>query len=1043
MLEEEVHIEKKEVRRSEHDQHFSASRRHLRSQKQEAGNGGKVRIPKPTAASYQENFSWTPSGGLIAALKASRHANVSPVAYPHKVDLSHSNPRIVWRRNRPSLNSRRPQKRALVRSNEFAISPNRLQALLAKYIETVDPIFERGVSLTASPVGSIELDEALTRLYTDDAMALLESKGYGVEDLMTWAWIITADNSELAAIRLVALNNSTRSSDVPRRNVPTFVFLFILRRRLSSVRALKLLLVHGWDRLKGRPGRNLTRTSVAKLDNTLRPDSWSMRRWKYSDAAEDQTLKMDETTAIIMVVRLLRHARLLWPQAIVSIAAMISTHVDGSGSSRKSSPPAVLSDRIAARLTFVYNRALSLLCLPSSRYPLQSVAYYQRAQFNLIKRMAQFEPALIINREGYRAIVRVQLAHRKTLKERAWARMQAKSWPPWKEEKLGIDVEKGIEDGISRASEVLARSKEAGYSNRSWEKVASVYSGWDTDHSPTIQTRIILRRPSVFRFLRSSGSKNGDHESSDDGRMELWASRIRAIRTLQEAWACFLACTDENSRPSQTVYYAMFEKLVFHSKLRRQIQPSEKQEDHDSRFKDIQEVLPGDSKEINMAPVSPQEATYVRSQPPSIDELFDSMIKGGIPPDGRCLAFLVSHAGSLEGGLRYLRSSRLSPRMIKALTTQDVNGTGHSIADLRSLPDYIFAAFIQLLCRFPTSATFSVDQHSRNIAKNSMTAGNSQAAVSRRFHSTVTPLLHAVRLMNLRNPQYRPPWNFLLSALARSGLTVDSSHHNTSTTSQEVIAWRVMVEIERQMSSVGLALDSQGFQIICIGLEKAVKASQRTSIRASNPSASSVSRLDAQAPSERPAHKFKPIPSNNAIEVLENGTMFVKVAFARLVGLTDVPNPPHLALKYPRTDSLNEGEPLESTHMLPRLLDVPGPSALHAYVRVLGFVQDYDALLAVLRWMADYAPELQAVIDESRNGESLFRRTLIATRVFLERSWILLSEQDGDQKPYDPPEGAPEHVVQQVYQVIGSMDGWGGWPTDDEVEAYCHRGRFS
>jgi hypothetical protein len=72
------------------------------------------------------------------------------------------------------------------------------------------------------------------------------------------------------------------------------------------------------------------------------------------------------------------------------------------------------------------------------------------------------------------------------------------------------------------------------------------------------------------RGLRSSSAKEQDIASSDDRNKKIWASRIRSTRTVEEAWACFLANEDEKLPPSQDVYYAMFEKLVFKSKLRRQ-----------------------------------------------------------------------------------------------------------------------------------------------------------------------------------------------------------------------------------------------------------------------------------------------------------------------------------------------------------------------------------------------------------------------------------------------------------------------------------------
>lgn len=970
---------------------------------------------------------WTPSNDLIAALKATDHQDAIPLAFPDKVDLSHNDVRAVWRKRRGS-----PQ---------FRGYPNRrtLQAMLAEYIEAVDPILQRNENLGIASKETNELGGALVHLFTDESLAFLDSRGYGAEDLMSWAWIITAHSSERAALRLITL--SSRKSSFSR-HVPTFVFLFLLRRRLLSVRALQLLLVHGWDRLLGRRSVHLTRYYTGNIDDAVKSDSWSIRRWKHRDSAINGDLKMDESTAIIMIVRLLRHARVLWPQAIVSIAAMISTHVNGLGSSQQSSALGILDERTSARLTFVYNRALSLLSIPSSLHPIQHVAYYQRAQFNLIRRMAQFNPALTVNREGYRAIIRVQVAHSKTLKERIWARLKAKSWPPWKEEKLGIDAEKGIEDGVSRASESLLRLNEAGYSHHTWEKVASVYAGWDTDHSPTIQTRALLRRPSYFRGLYYPNPKDQDFRPSVASKLELCASRIRATRTVEEAWACFLAMEVETLPPSQEVYHAMFEKLVFDNKLRRTKPAPESPIELDSTRKDDDEVLPGDSREVYMAPVSPQEATYVRLPPPSLGELFDRMVTDGIRPAGRCLAFLLAHADSLDDGLKYLRSSKLSPGTIKALITQDISVSRTYIADLRSLPDYMFAAFIQLLCRFAASAKPASGPLHKGMSANSEKAENPMQPVRTQHLKSNTPLFRAVRLMNLRKPQYRPPWNSVLTALARSGVRITSSDRDRSTAVQDVTAWKVMLEVGYQMTAVGLSLDPQGFQTLCIGLEKAIIASQRILKHGRSSPPSIVAISAAQAPGSN-ATKLSDSPlRKDAKEVLGNGIISVKVAFANLVALNDTPARPHSGLTYMEKAPLKEGDLMEPIALLPRLLTIPGPSALHAYARVLGIVRDYDAMLALLRWMQVYGPELQAVADESRNGQNLLRRTLIATRVFLERSWISVFEQDEDSEPQEPIDRAPEHVIQQVNEIIEGMDGWRGWPTDIEVEAYCRKGRF-
>ncbi len=948
--------------------------------------------------------------------------------------------------SRPESRSQVFQREAHVRSAKLAGSPTKtsLQALLAKYIQTVDPILQRDASLKGPCDLANSLDEALSNLYTDGVVASLESRGYSVEDMMCWAWIITAHSAERAALRLMAVTNRNGLSNKPGHQVPIFLYLFLLRRPRLTVRSLKLLLLLGWDRLTGRKSRQGARSSPLDLDNALKPDSWSIKRWKNYDADVGTNMRMDEPTAMVMIVRLLRHARVLWPQAIVSIAAMISTHVDGVGSATRYSSTAGLSERSAARITFLYNRALSLLSIPSSLHPFHSSAYHQRAQFNLLRRMTEFEPALTINREGYRAITRVQLAHEKTVKERQWAMMKAKSWPPWKEEKLGLDVEKGIEDGISRASESLSRSREAGYSSLTWEKVAHIFAGWDTDRSPTIQTRTSLRKAPVVRGLRSSSAKEQDIASSDDRNKKIWASRIRSTRTVEEAWACFLANEDEKLPPSQDVYYAMFEKLVFKSKLRRQKPTTEMQSDHILTSEETQEVMPGDGKEVYLAPISPQEATYIRTQPPSLGDLFDRMIKDGILPAGRCLAFLVGHADSLGDGLRYLRSSRLSTRVITALTTPDVSVTRCYIADLRSLPDYMFAAVIRLLSRFASSAVPTLGQQYIETKDSGKTIRESQKGVAKEHRDRVSPLLHAFRLMNLRKPQYRPSWNSLLSALARSGVRITSSYQYRSPASSDVTAWKSMLEVVRQMSAAGLDLDSQGFQTLCIGLEKAIIASQQTIRKDCAAEAIPAMELDASVSGRVAEVKAKSQLTREAEEVLEGGPRFITVAFSRLIGMNHLPGDSNSGFEECARLVLGDGDQIEPSALLPRLLSVPGPSHLHAYVRVLGMVQDYEALLALLRWMVEFAPEVQAVADEARNGRRLLRRSLVAIRVFLERSWIFMSEDDDeDDYPLEPMDGAPEHVMQRVYEIIEGVEGWGGWPTDDEVAAYCRKGRLS
>lgn len=993
-----------------------------------------------------DRSSGTPSQDLIAALAAAKCLHAIPKAYPNMTDLSFISPRVLWQKPRPRTLSRRKGEGGVLRSTKVASSQTKLslQVLLANYIRTIDPLMQHEESVGGAYELTTSLDEAISNLYTDDVTTFLESKGYGVEDLMSWAWIITAASPERAALRLTVLSHRNSLPERPVREVPTFVFLFLLRRPRLTARALKLLLLHGWNKLTGRRVRGGVESSLLELNEAVKPDLWSIRRWKEKDSIVDPKARMDETTTMIMIVRLLRHARVLWPPAIVSIAGMISAHIDGSGSRPREFSIAVLSERTAARLTFLYNRALSLISVPSSLDPFHSLAYHQRAQFNLLKRMTEFEPALAVNREGYRAITRVQVAHRKTVIERQWALMKSKSWPPWKEEKLGLDVEKGIEDGISRASESLSRSKEAGYPDLMWERAAHIAAGWDTDRSPTIQTRTLLRRPPRIRRLRSVSAKGQDSGSLEEKNTYVWASRIRATRTVEEAWACFLATQDEHMPPSQDVYFAMFEKLVFKNRLERR-QPSTEKQGYRIPGSPEDTHLPGDGKEVYLAPVFPQEATYTRSQPPSLGDLFDRMIEDGIQPAGRCLAFLVGHARSPGDGFKYLRSSSLSTRAVTALTIPDVGVARYYVADLKSLPDYIFAAVIRLLSRFASSVAPTVSQKRADTNCSDAIIRRSRRRIKNDHQVRISPLLHAFRLMILRRPEYRPPWNSLLSALARPGVMIASSHQDVTPASADVTAWKIMVDVTREMHAASLDLDSQGFQIMCIGLEKAIIASQQKLRKNSSPEILPVAEPGESNLGSEASPRFQ--LRKDAEEVLNEGPVFIKAAFWRLVGLDSLRGASESRLSGPARPMLGHADQIEPLTLLPRTLSVVGPSHLHAYIRVLGLVRDYDTLLALLRWMANFAPELHAVTDEARNGRRLLRRSLVALRVFLERSWVFMERDDDEEEEDDDSEesldGAPEHVMQQVYEILEGVEGWGGWPTDEEVAAYCRKGRFS
>ncbi|KAI9822372.1 MAG: hypothetical protein M1827_000091 [Pycnora praestabilis] len=972
----------------------------------------KLRLHKARRWRTSSAVPSTPSGSLIAALQSAGHYSAIPPDYVNKLDLSYIDPKSVGRK--------RPQK------TKFQLLPGQtaiaLQTILARFIRHVySNVGDEKWSSTA--VDKQRLDDTLLKVCNEEVLAYLQSRGHTIEDLMTWSWIITAVLSEEAATRLMMIAGKERVAPGIKGNlIPTSVFLFVLRREQVSAQALRLLMLHGWSRIYNKKS-NLWATKIGvNLEEATMPDSWSARRWKSSELATGMYPKMDEKTIMIMIIRFLRHARKVWPQALVSIAAMISTHINNLSFGAQDLPHSPLRGKRIRHLTFLYNRILSLLAMPSSINPYSTVPYHQRAQFNILKHMSTFRPPLPINREGYRAVVKIQLAHKKTLQECDWAKMKASSWPPWKEERLGIDVDKGVEHGISRATEAMFRMNEAGYANSSWEKVASILAGWDTDKSPTIQTRSIIRRAPVGlqTNLRDESERKHNRESiAAEDDPDVWASRIRATRTVQEAWACFIAYDDRQLSPTQEMYFAMFEKIYFerNNQNYRENHGTSSELESLSTPKDVSRPFPGDGKEVSPAPLSPYEAIYVPSQPPSLDELFDRMLKNGIRPTDKCLAFLVSHAASLHAGLHFLRAGGFFQDDIFDVAIYRRIGD-HRIDDI---PQNVFVALVKLLCRF--AATKGHDSLHEAEASPELHFARSKAQLKPAAF-TSSPLLLAFKLMYSRKPPYRPPWNALLSALARHGAILSPEQGKHMRISDDILSWNISIEVVQQMRKLDLQLDMQGFQIICTGLEKALLAS-RTRVRSNGSKRNGPRTIDMK---------------KDARDVLQHGIEFIKAAFKTMLGVFAGPTSPQPCALHSKYNDRQYNNGIDPSVLLPSLLAIPGPSQLHAYIRVLGISGDYDELLVLITWMAMFAPELQAIADEARNGRKLLRRCLVAVRMFLEYHWQS-SHISYASRAFEEP-FAPQEIIAQIKNVVEGIESWGGWPGDEEVRVYGEKGRF-
>ncbi|KAF7596447.1 hypothetical protein BBP40_001754 [Aspergillus hancockii] len=497
-----------------------------------------------------------------------------------------------------------------------------LQEIAADYIYHVDRLLDQTgeEGIKGNPPAASKLDVALRKVFLNkEYRRYLKARQLSVKDVVSWAWVLKSNTPYEAILRIFMLElqpDSRKKENPTVRIVPSFIPLLLLRQGLDT-NAFRLLLIYSLHLISGQAHPNIGPSTYATKDDTV---------FNEIRLSANATPLVDPNTCATFVVRLLHHARQLWPQAQLPIVRTFAFYLtllepEGTGSMVSATPRNVQG-------------------------PFTSASIQQQAQFELLKAMARNRPVLPVTRRGYQGIIAVQLAHKKTLAERQFAELKAPSWPPWKEDKLGIDSQRGIEGMNSRSMRVMSQMKEAGYAHTRWEEVSAILAGWDTDKSPTIQTRTLARQPWLLR----GSVGNADHHTT-------WEARIRATRTVREAWACFLSYRDQGLPPRGSIYTAMAEKLIYR---RNAIETNFDQTSH---------ALPGDALETFPEPSSARDLIYVHTEPPTLDELLSQMLSEGIRPHGRFLSLLLRHASTFRSGLEYLNCSGLSNEQIKALCT--------------------------------------------------------------------------------------------------------------------------------------------------------------------------------------------------------------------------------------------------------------------------------------------------------------------------------------------------------------------------------------
>ncbi|KAJ5648208.1 hypothetical protein N7490_004580 [Penicillium lividum] len=731
--------------------------------------------------------------------------------------------------------------------------------------------------------------------------------------------------------------------------------------------------------------------SISDLENPLETN-----QDRLTEGPNARLPKVDVTTCAMLTVRLIRHARQVWPEAFPVIARQFSRFLTRSNLNEAGKST---SDRakIHRFKTQKYNECLWEFSLPTKTHPFRSAFIQQQAQFELLRAMASNKPVLPVTRTGYRAVVAVQLAHKKTTAERQSADLKAPSWPPWKEERLGMDAQRGNEGLHSRAMNVLSQMKEAGYSPQLWEEMSAILAGWDSDGSPTVQTRALAsRRPLSLKI------------SLDRNRELVWAARIRATRTVREAWACFLSYQDQGLPLKAVIYAAMAEKLIFRHKAAN------------SHFDLTSHALPGDGREVYPEPASARDIIYVRTEPPTLDDFLDGMISQGFRPSGKLLSLLLQSAPSFSSGLAYLQCSNLTEDQIIALCTvwhQPSEYQAHRKV-LEALPDFVFGSFIQFLCRHSrtTVATyardvFMADRLPERIVEdqyNEPLADLSEYQEPEWQTGHPMALWHAIQLVKLRQPPCRWAWHNLLSTFSRD--PIQGFHRAYDKWLVRILAWHGMLQVLNWMRARKIELGPKDFQPLCVSFYKAVDAGIQQPSKAEK--AFKLYQTATKAPEVEGRDEFDTL--------IEDGLLLLKTHFDQLV------------LPSARTSGVAEKSIFgmynksESPPEMPTVLHVPSYATLHSFVRAMGIVGDDDGLLHLLRWMSQSAELLNELAEERLNGERMMRQTLVAIRLYLEK--LHPQSVNGDRI-------ASDCKVQEAYDIVSRTLGW-EWPSNAEIEEY-------
>ncbi|GAM87501.1 hypothetical protein ANO11243_055260 [Dothideomycetidae sp. 11243] len=719
---------------------------------------------------------------------------------------------------------------------------------------------------------------------------------------------------------------------------------------------------------------------------------------------------------------LIFHARQTWPASRAAITQLFSEYLAQMYSEQSSSSLAG-ANAICSAFGFCANAMLYFVAWPSTAEPFKNLADQETSQATILKFMATGCTPLELNNFGYRAIAMTQLMQSKTPEEEIWAKLKTLSWPPWKEDKTGMDASIGPEYGVSRAAQTLDQARAAGYGNHAWEQVARLHAGWDTDLTPTVQLRYLVRP-----FNPSQEEAN------------IWSARIRSTRTLREAWAGFLAYQDSGSSLHPPVYSTMLEKIL--RDITRQHSIGGREDTSDSALvrkdpntaasEQHRDTLPGDSLEVSAPPPSAHLETYTRTEPPSVAQFLDLMLTNSVQFGDSTLGYLLSIVPDWESG-KLLLSSR--PEL------SDIVNERHWLSARMSgakLSPKIAKALVAFLLRFPSQGQLSDTGLLDGIKVGEWTLHGravSLAVQLLRSGATDTTLGKHLLLALAHSRGFTPVDTGLSKAhLEDLGLVLipddiaggGALHYKALI--DRIVALDIALEVEDYRRQHHVPISPVELRAWFTVAGNAGSAAQ-TLIR----------KLDAAQASDSTEDTLSPTADRTlrslATLCLDKICTVIRPHFFSTLEVTDLTSTPSTT---------------QPTHsLLPRLYLVPNHHVLHAFVRALAVANDYPGLLQLTRFMSVYWPELHARLIQDRKGVHIFQRALISLRAAL-----LLGHEGFERRERQPDfyallkrrgkdGAAPREVQEEIRGVVLGMardqEEW-VWPSVEMVVGYLEHG---